>query len=185
MKKNLPLIIGLAVPVLMIVFIAAAIYLPNLTAHPQYSFIYSARDPYNYNGYGDQYSVKDSKITKETINPPKPIPTPGYTPPEYPVTKTYLYIYDAASQTAKEITFEDAQKYTLNNNQTSPDGYSLEQGGRNAGIFDLFGGYDYSKGPEWYLRNGAANKKVNLQFPGSTSNYYYNSNFQLVGWILK
>jgi hypothetical protein len=49
MKKNLPLTIGLSIPVLMIVFIAASIYLPRLSAtQPQFSFLYTSGNNYNH-----------------------------------------------------------------------------------------------------------------------------------------
>jgi hypothetical protein len=183
MRKNLPLIIGLAIPLLMIAFVAISIYVPSWFANPQYSFIYTVKD--NYNMYGDRYFVQNGAIAKETI--PYPVSTDSRYPTEkYPETKSYLYIFDIKSKTAKEISLDEAKKLSLINDLVSPDGYKLEQGTNDSGVFELFGGYDrYTS--KWYLRNGAMNKEIMLQFPASVSDryYYYNDNFQFLGWIKK
>jgi hypothetical protein len=184
MKKHLPLIIGLAVPFLMILFVAVSIYVPSWFANPQYSFIYSVKD--NYDGYGDTYSVKNGVVVKETVPyPTSTTPYYGYPNNKYPETKVYLYKYDRETNTTKEISYEDAQKLKLITNRESPDGYVLEQGTSDSGIFEIFGGYDANNPPDWFLRKGAMNKRVTLQFPTAidTRYYYYNNNFKFLGWI--
>ena len=69
----LPLIIGIAIPVLMVLFVAGSIYLPHLfTAGPKYDILYAAyREPSNpsqyYGGYNfpQYYDVTDGRIKKK------------------------------------------------------------------------------------------------------------------------
>jgi hypothetical protein len=185
MKKNLPLVIGLAIPLLMIVFVAVSIYVPSLFAKPEYSFVYAVKD--NYDMYGDNYSVENGTIVKKNV--PYPTSTDPYydryPAPKVPETKSYLFMFDINTKTAKELSFEDAKKLSLIETKNSPDGYELEQGSTDNGVFEIFGGYSAS--PDWFLRKGAMNKRITLQFPPSTDTryYYYNSNFQFLGWIKK
>ena len=39
MKKHIPLIIGISIPILMILFVAGSIYLPGLFIKPGYNFL--------------------------------------------------------------------------------------------------------------------------------------------------
>lgn len=181
MKKNLPLIIGLAIPLLMIAFVAISIYVPSMLARPAYSFIYSVKDTYD--AYGENYYIENGVIVKKTV--PYPTSTPAYMYPEkrYPESKAYLYQYDVKNNSAKEISFDEAKKLRLVSSKISPDGYTLDQGSYNNGVFEIFGG-NAGGSPDWYLRKGAVNKKVNLQFPLEGDRYYYyNNNFRFLGWI--
>jgi hypothetical protein len=176
MKKNLPLIIGLAIPVLMIVFVAAAIYIPSLFAHPQYSFVFSAGDTYSTN-YGDHYSVVKNTIVKNTVPYPKDQNNAPY-PKSNPIG---LFVYNAKTDSVSPITFEEAQKLTVDISSKSPDGYILDRGGNNNGIFEIFGSNrNYN---EWYLKKGVVSKKVYLT--AQNDRYGYNGYYdQFLGWVI-
>ncbi len=74
-ESKLPLIIGIAIPVAMILFVAGAIYLPHLfAAPPQYDFVYAVQK----NQYNQQYyyspqtfltyfEVKDQKLSPKAF----------------------------------------------------------------------------------------------------------------------
>ena len=48
----------------MIIFVAAAIYLPGFFIHPQYNFLYSTSSDY----YGTQlFTIKNGKLVKEAV----------------------------------------------------------------------------------------------------------------------
>jgi len=175
MKKNLPLIIGLAIPVLMIIFVAVAIYAPSIFAHPKYDFVFSAGDTY-YTDYGDHYSVAVGKISKTTIS--QPIDSFGK---PYPTTRVVeLFRYDAKADNVHPITFEDAQKLNLDVSPKSPDGYVLTHGNNNNGIFELFGSNrDYNA---WFLKKGIVSKKIYIGI--NQDGYYYDSNSQFLGWVV-
>lgn len=177
MKKNLPLILALCIPIAMIIFVAASIYLPLAFISPQDKFIYVVNDRYDY--YGEHYEVRDGKIIVVSV----PIP-PGSTIKEFPVTSTTtarFYMYDAAQDETTEVKSEDINKYTVDSNATSPDGFSIQRGGGNDGIFELFGGMnrDYNT---VYLKKGAYTRKIALKTVNQT--YYYNNDFRFLGWVI-
>jgi len=173
MKKNLPLIIGLAIPVLMIVFVAIAVYAPSFFAHPKYSFVFSTGDTYP-NDYGDHYSVVNNVITKTTNPYPQNQGIVKYSP--RPIN---LFVYDAQADTVRSITFEDAQKLKVDVSPKSPDGYVLERGDSNNGIFDIFGSsQNYNS---WFLKNGIISKRIYLT--AMDNSYYYSNYNQFLGWI--
>ena len=57
-KNNVPLIVALSIPVLMIALIAVSIYLPAMFVKPTTNFIYSMGDYCSQN----KYSVKIGKV---------------------------------------------------------------------------------------------------------------------------
>jgi hypothetical protein len=64
-KKNIPLIVGLAMPVAMTLFFAASVYIPQFFHRPRHDFVYVPN-----NGYAQNYSIRDGKLIKEA--PPAP-----------------------------------------------------------------------------------------------------------------
>ena len=168
-KKRLPLIIGLSIPLLMIIFVALSIYLPDMFINPKYDFIYCTGDYYS----SRYYSVKSGKIQKNDI--------------KYPEKDTYyrprieevLYYHDTNKNESKEIGFDDALKYSLNSNVKSLDGFEVVHGTRDVGIFPLFffADTDYST---MYIKGDKVSKKLNLNIKRP---YYWN--FQFIGWVEK
>ncbi|MDE2439283.1 MAG: hypothetical protein KGN01_07890 [Patescibacteria group bacterium] len=168
-KKNITLIVGISIPVLMILFVAASIYLPGLFVQPKYNFLYvSGDDYYYYNQY--QYSVQNGKLVRNEITRPE-----GQTYP--PQRDVKLYVYDVAKNESKEISFAEAQNLNLDSSNVSPDGFEVTYGSRGDGFFPFFfySGTDYNNR---YLKGHNVSKKLNLQLSGS----YYN-NFRFIGWI--
>ncbi len=171
-KKNLPLYIALAVPVLMIILVAIFIYVPGIGKKPQYNFLYSSNNNVYY-GYGQQeYQVSNGHLIH---NPPPTTNPPDYYKPQ--PGEVHFYIYDVAKDQSSEITFEQAQGYNLDSSNPSPDGYTVQQGNGGGGDF-LFGGgsSDYNS---WFIKGHNRSRKLNLKLSGS-NNYY---NFQFLGWI--
>src|SRR4051812_7664420 len=116
-KQKLPLIIGLAIPVLMILFVAGAVYVPRFFLHPQYDFVYVNGDYYY-----RQYSVENGKLIRQVLPEDPKLYYPKPTQPEK------FFVYDIQTDTSKEISFSDAQKLVLDSNLKSPDGYEVKQG---------------------------------------------------------
>ncbi len=186
-KPNITLIIALAIPVVMMVLLAGAIYLPGIWNKPAYNFVYTdGADSYAY-AYGISYRVENGRVVEQNVPyPPEskdelgvPIRYP-YPSPKAPTPK--LYLYDIVSDSAKEISYEDAQKLNLSANQVSPDGFELSMGNQGGGVFPIFfnGGYDYGT---YYLKGHGAAKKLNL--PINTNQNYYGRTVRLLGWIIK
>lgn len=169
-KKNITLVIGITIPILMILFVAGSIYLPGLFIKPHFNFLYVSGDDYYYYNQ-QQYSVQNGKLVKNEI---KQLENQNYNPPR---NEPKLYIYDVTKNEAKEISFVDGQNLNLDSRAKSPDDFEVVYGSRGDGFFPFFwgGGTDYNTR---YLKGHNISKKLNLQLNGSS---YYN--FRFLGWI--
>ncbi len=158
----------------MIVLVAGFIYLPGWGQKPKVNFLYLS-GANNYYPYGQQeYQVSGGHLVQN----PKPVQTnpaqPNYISPDNGIP--HFYIYDVGRDTATEVTFAQAQSYTLDSSNISSDGYVVQQGSYGGGDF-IFGGGggDYNS---WFIKGHNRSRKLNLKITGA--NYY---NFQFLGWI--
>jgi hypothetical protein len=168
-KKNITLVVGISIPILMILFVAGSIYLPGLFIQPKFNFLYmSGYDYYYFNQY--QYFVQNGKLVRSEIQRSE---NQIYQPPR----EVKLYVYDVAKNESKEISFEEAQNLNLDPSPISPDGFEIVYGSRSESFFPFFfwSERDYNT---LYLKGHNVSKKLNLQLSGS----YYN-NFRFIGWI--
>ncbi len=178
-RPNAPLLIGIGLPVLMVVLVAASIYVPSLFAKkPAYDFIYSVpSDPYSYYGPGNTvYVVENGKLVEQPL--PNFLKDP--TQPEVAPLKPNLFIYDTAANQSRQITFDEATTLTLNGNIQSPDGFTVVSGGYDGGgIIPMLSGIspDVSS---YYIKKGNYSRKLNLTL-GDSFKYY---NFRFLGWVL-
>jgi hypothetical protein len=168
-KKNITLALGIAIPILMILFVAGSIYLPGIFIKPRVNFLYVSGDGYYYNQ--QQYSVQNEKLVKNEITQIE-----NYSNNQ-PKIAAKLFIYDVAMNTGKEVSFDEAQKLNLDSNNISPDDFEIAQGGAGGGVFPFFfySGSDYNTR---YLTGHNISKKLNIQTGGS-----YYDNFRFLGWI--
>ena len=167
-KDNFSLVLGISIPILMILFVAAFIYLPGLFIHPQYNFLYASGGDYYWN---EQFYVQDGKLLKKDI---KRSDDHYYNPP----VDAKLFIYDVASDTSTEVTFEDAQKNTYAPGYESPDGFEIVQGSRGGGSF-LFDISSENDSCARYLSGHNVSNKLDIQKSGGS----YCGYFHFVGWI--
>jgi hypothetical protein len=156
LKEKLPLIVGIGLPILLIIYVAASFYLSSLFVKPQYNFIYTTDSSYNYN-----LRVIGGKITA--------------TPYEYSntyrqATTPNLYYYDAKNDRSRSTTLLEAESYTLDSSPKSPDGFVVE-GASSGGMFWSDG---YEDG--YYLKGHGFNKKINI----AADRY----NFKFLGWVV-
>jgi hypothetical protein len=163
--RNIPLIVGIAIPLLMIVFVALSIYLPTLFVKPKFDFLYAVGG-----FYGTQYSVKNGQLIETYSEYPK-----YYTPQ----TETKLFFYDIKKNESQEISFEQAKKFQLDSNIESPDGFEVVYGRRGEGIFPFFffSERDYQT---VYIQGHNLSKKLNIRLSGA-----YYQRFQFLGWVIK
>jgi hypothetical protein len=175
-KKNWPLFVGLALPIIMILALFVIIYLPGSFIKPKYNFIYSTTDYYD----SGLYFVVNGKLVENKIDCAKA---------EFPATceqdqtknilSTKLYLYDFQKEQSLELTATEAQKYTLNNNSESPDGYQIQDGRyRNNGIFELFGTNNNEN--KIMVRGQVGGKVINNLL---LNDRYYS--FKFIGWLIK
>ena len=168
-KKNVSLIVGIAIPILMIVLVAISIYVPALFAPaPRINFLYVTGDDYY---QGQQYVVENGTLVKREVKYPKHY-TPGV---------ARFFLHNTSANEDKELSFEEAQKPKLDTNVKSTDGYEVVYGNTDGGVFPFFfsGGFDYSA---MYLKGHNTSKKLNLQ-SSDDGRYYYNRNRRFLGWI--
>ena len=168
-KDNISLIIGIAIPILMIILVAASIYLPAIfSSQPKFNFLYVTGDDYY---KGKQYVVQSGKLVEREVKYQE----------HYPPRIPRLFIHHVATNESKEISFKKAQQLSLNPNLKSPDDWKVVYGNRDYGIFPLFfsGRRDYSS---MYLKGHNTSKKLNLQSPPDNRYYYYHR-VRFLGWI--
>ncbi|MCA9355747.1 hypothetical protein KC865_04375 [Candidatus Kaiserbacteria bacterium] len=186
LKENVVIIIAFSLPVLFIVVIALSSLLPSLFISTNYNFVYSScTDGYGYYSYRcenylqKRHSVVNGRLVLNDIDPTLdsdnddiPDVKEGYT--------VRLFLHDTKLNESREITLEEAQSLNLNELITSPDGVSVSSHySRGGDFFILFdGGSSYGL----YLVKGNAKRKLNLI--NDRERYYYNDDFQFIGWVL-
>jgi hypothetical protein len=174
MKKNLPLIIGIALPLIFIALVSFAIFIPQLGVKPKHNFVYTTSERYYaYDRvYQNTYTVRDNKIVLSALAVPVATKTPEQIAPP-------LYLYDVTSQTSHQISFEEAKKYTVDQGPSSPDGYIISYAYNNQGIFEIFGSNGNNSG--YVISKGNAKKNLN----GLVRDQYWGSNeLKVIGWVL-
>ncbi len=183
MKKHIPLIIGLLLPIIFIVVMAIVVYLPSMGIKPEHNFLYttSGASDYYYNNrpqYTEKYDI-DSAGRLTTIKEEVVVDKNrdyGYTPKQ---GAPELYLYDVKAETSKQVTLEEAQKFVLERGPSSPDGYSVVYDYNNSGglMSEIVGGRSGYSG--YVMSKGKAKKKI----VGLTNTYYYSQNLLIIGWI--
>ena len=195
-KKNFVLVIGLALPVLLIVGFMVATNLPQtLSDPPKYDFVFSTTDyPPNANNIpvSVRLVVKDGLLKAQYVHTPT---APG----AYPYNSwKKLFIYDAKLQKVRQLTFgfpadmeqiegtreetvEATKNLKLDTTLQSPDGYELAYDGySHSGLLnDVFWGGGYSHEPR--LRKGSSS--VRLSSGDGNSSFSYGS-VEFVGWAV-
>ncbi len=147
-------ILGMVAPVVVFIATIASIYLPGLFIKPQYDFLYFKPGVMN-----SAYRVEKAKNGVDVI---KKVHTSSNNKADLT-----LYVYDVSARTSREISFEDAELFSLDGSSTSPDGFTIIAAGKD--------GRDYSIR---YLQNGSVRKKIDVQLSGPSF-----FNFQFIGWI--
>ncbi|MDD5585188.1 MAG: hypothetical protein PHV55_09070 [Candidatus Omnitrophica bacterium] len=168
-KENLPLLIGLLIPLLMIIFVMVSVYVPTLLTQPKCNFVYASGGDYYILG---SYAVQSGKLIKNEVKYPDKYP-------ERTPIEPKLYICDVVSNTTREISFEEAQRLNLSSAQKSPDGFEISSGSEDYSIFSLFfqrGGYYGDK----YIRGHGIAKRLNLH---KEDGYWYH-NYRFIGWVI-
>lgn len=177
-RQHLPLIIGIALPIVFIIIISIVIYTPNLGVHPEHNFVYTNENSYPYDSrYKNSYTVKNNRIVEVSNN----LPTSTYPGGYLPVIKDVpdLYLYDVKNNTSHQISFEEAQNYVVDAGPSSPDGYTVQYEGGYGSIFDLFGDSRGDMG--YYIEKDRGKKRlVGMQ---TNDRYSYQYNFKLLGWV--
>ncbi len=189
LKKHLPLIVAIALPIIFIGILALVIAVPSMRISPQHDFIYidmqekNARSmgyPYAYIQYRYEYAIEGGKLTRLPLNGRQGADFREFPPPneqvEY-VDAPTLYYYSVTENTSREISFADAEKLSLVSGPSSPDGYNVSYEYNSDGVFELFGS-DNNSG---YVITKGTGRKMLTGMPSNQD--YYGGSFTLIGWV--
>jgi hypothetical protein len=178
-QSNVPLLVGVAIPIVMVLLVAGSIYLPGLFIKPTVDFLYMT-DYYDRYACEYVYEVRSgADVHSGSLVRAK---STSYTDPGYVRNDCTprFYVYDVQTDTSKEYTFEEAQKLKLDPSRVSPDGFEVVRGGRGGDflfVFDMGGNYD-----TMYLRGHNVSRRLNME--KGNSGYYYYSDTPTLGWVL-
>ena len=186
-KKNFVVLLAFALPVLLIGGVFLSMYLPSLFLTTNYNFVYTSCDGdanyyyYNCNNYlQNRYTVVNGVISANVVEDTFLDQNQnGIIDAEEKFTAR-IFLHDTEKNESREITIEEAQALKLNGLLTSPDGVSVSSHYNRGGDFFIFGGGSSSYGQ--YLTKG--NSRTRLNLINSSDRYYYQSNFQFIGWVL-
>jgi len=193
LKENFVLVVGLALPILLMVGFMVASGLPQmLTDPPKYDLVFSTPD-YSASG-GMALNVRlvvDGHVLKAQYartNTAGSYSSTGW---------KKLYLYEAQTQKVRQLTFgfprnmeditsareeivEATKDLRLDTTLQSPDGYELTTDGRshNGLLSDLFFGGGYSGEPR--LRKGSSSVKLTT---GDSATVFSYGNVEFVGWV--
>jgi hypothetical protein len=161
------LILLFSIPAAIALLVLAFLYIPRLSTHPKYDFIYAYCDYYQCD---DSYSLStDGHVTKS--EPPK---NSTYIPIGH---TTKLGYYDVTTGASRMLDYSEAADINLINSSKSPDGYSLVRDTGDSGGFLFSGGYN----PTWQLQNGLKKKTVTL----NGDQVDYSNQITFIGWVQK
>jgi len=185
-KENFAILLAFILPLILIIGVTLSVYLPSASLSTNYNFVYAScfggTDYYSYQCdkyLQGRYSVVDSKITLNPIDPKQDSDKNGI----LDINETYsarLFLHDTQKNESREITLEEGQTLTLNSLLTSPDGVTVSSHYNRSGDFFIFGGGSSSYG--YYLTKGKGRDK--LELINNSDQYYYQNNFQFIGWVL-
>ena len=191
MRKHLSLIIGFAIPVLLVIAVILSIYIPRaFIKAPQTNFLFMSNNhnygvrPYDNNNtlvktdlYN--YAVENDHLVIRLVSDFNN--GVGFRKDNLPP----VYYYDVKKNNYSTVPTDKLASYTFTNTATSPDGFSITQGGGGGGdIFGLFsGGYrDYNS---YYLTKSSYSQKLQLPTGVYLRTDYCYQQFEcgFVGWV--
>lgn len=185
-KENFTILLAFVLPLVLIVGVAISVYLPSTSLSTKYNFVYSScfggTDYYSYQCdkyLQNRFSVVNNKIILNPIDPKQDSDNNDI----LDVNESYtarLFLHDTQKNESREITLEEAQTFTFDNLLTSPDGVTVSNHYNRGGDFFIFGGGSSSYG--YYLTKGKG--RIKLELINSSDQYYYQNNFQFIGWVL-
>lgn len=188
LRQNMPAIIAISLPVLLVLIIGFLSILPNLGPKPKYDFLFTketSRSHYVNNScivYSFYYDIEGESIVKKqyvnSIFDKKEVSEPCYgynqvVQEDLPE----LFVYKTQEDAVYPITFEDATKLKSRGKSISPDGYTASKRMVNRGILELFGGNNSGV----YISKKNAYIKTSIGDSNDIS--YYDNDFSLITWI--
>lgn len=196
-QKNLTLIVGVSLPLLLVLLFWVAMIIPRLTVEaPQYDLVLASRDYFQQgrqlNGTLD-FVVNDGQLfARFTEDPIYARPVNNMPAIAIPTPRLYYFSssggFSSAGGSLREIEYDlpdnpadgamiaiaELADRTLIDESTAPDGYRFDNSYRGSrGFLFLFDGYRYHAKIE---KDGRA-----VKIPAIEQNNYF-GNYDLVGW---
>lgn len=192
-KENLPVIVAVALPILLVVCIAILAMLPNLGPKPQYDFLFTqsnSRAYYPSNGgcevFANYFAIENVDGQEKLVKKPYTVSVfdkPDFAEPctGYPQIADRdvadLFIYHMENGTTRAITFEEASQLVVRGKLISPDGYTVAKRYMNRGILDIFGGNNSG------IYASKKNRHTKLEIDQFSQTNYYDRDFVFIGWV--
>lgn len=164
--KNLPLILGLTIPALMIIFIAIAVYIPPFFVKMNYDILYITPNDYD---CPKIFYLSGSKLYLQD--------NPNTYYREHNSCNSQAFIYDVFKEESRQIPLEEAESLNVFSETSSPDGFEIISGGYNGGFFPFY--YNSNDYGSKYVQGHGISKKIKIQ---SSGNY---KDFRIIGWVNK
>ena len=188
MKKNLPIIVAILLPIIVVVGVLLTLYLPSRSINPEYNILYVVNNDRSNGYYSNEfrYLISGGKLVKEDIpqvnnnNVNKNIDITTRIKPD--VEQPRLYVFDVKTEETKEVSYNEALMLDIIKvGNISPEGYSVSytRDYNNSVIFELFGGYSGDYG--WRFTDGKVSIFKESTLSRSDSRYYYNA--EVLGWV--
>ena len=184
-SPKISLIVGLAIPVVLVLAIAAAVLLPGRSIEPKTDFLYAVGQYPSYVSYSGNtatehtFSVVNGKLIEST----NAYTTSTQAYPPFASEKGIVprfFVHHAQSDTNTEVSVVEAMDLSFSTETKSPDGLTITFGERSYGIFPFYSGNNDNR-QHAYLSNGKASKEISL-ISDVSINY---APFQMVGWIIR
>jgi len=164
MKQHIPIIIGITLPIVLVIAVAIAVWIPRLTADPQYDFVYVYDGTRGPSSECMNYFIDDGELIKQTfdMNDERTRAVAGLSSNTVCYSAdAQLYRYDVSKQVSKRISVEGAQQLDLDDGRVSSDGYRLVRDVNRGGIFEIFG--RSSNLSNWYLQKNSVRISLNIE----------------------
>lgn len=190
-KKNLVLVIGLTLPLILILLFFVATVLPkSLVPPPRHEMLFSTSQ-YNYQSPSTHqiaFIVKNgvlkARISKNDNKYPnyasrRLMAYDGKTDSVREIAHDLSKIGDAAD--GSEIIIEETKNLKIETSNKAPDGYTFDGPSYSHGGLapELFIGGHRNRGPR--VKKGMAAYKI----PNTSDNYNYYGDVQFIGWVVE
>lgn len=171
-QKNIPLLIALSIPFVMIGLVALSIGIPRLFFKPSFSVLYVTGSPH---WRSNNFSVENGKLVSNEVK----VATTTYQDP-YDKVKPRFWVYEPKLDMSREIQFEEAQGFRLNSNTKSADGYEIRQGDSVDGLAMAL----FARSSDWSsLAIEGKGTSRRIKTPITEVNIYTMNFPRFLGWI--
>ena len=176
-KRNLPIIVAILLPLIVVGAVALSLYLPTKNINPEYTVVFVINNQSR--GYYEdsfRYVVSDNRVKKVEI--------PLFEKDKSRIRvlsedqKPKLYTYNFENKELKEILPDEIGTLGITKSgNISPEGYTVEYSYNrsNTGVFEIFGGYSRDYGWKITENNTSIFEKMSV-----LGNSY--RNVEVLGW---